>query len=180
MANQQLALLSLLLDWMWAHELKWKFVKKSNMLLFLFCMGRAAYLLRPKSYETVRDLFLQLVVLNLLSMDSLSVRNGPIHPEKLFLLCRVKLSWIHNGRCSASVVQLKMNQRTALFARTWVQRACVPPHNCWWWFSNQGEWEDVSFALLQGVRCADVHLVMLFVCVWTKLGDKSMTLPALR
>lgn len=70
-----------------------------------------------------------------------------------------------------------MNQRTTLFAKTWVQGACVTHTIVDGVFSNQAEWEAVSF-VLQGVSCADVCLVVLFARVWTKLGDKSMAGPS--
>lgn len=66
-----------------------------------------------------------------------------------------------------------MNQRTALFAKTQVQGACVSHTIADGDFSNQAEWEAVSFVLLQSVKCADACLLMQFARVWTKLRDKS-------
>lgn len=73
-----------------------------------------------------------------------------------------------------------MNQRAALFAKTWVQGAYVTHTIVDSVFRKQVEWEAVSFVLHEAVSCADVCLVVLFASVWTKSGDESTVLPALR
>lgn len=65
-----------------------------------------------------------------------------------------------------------MNQRTALFAKTPVQQACVSHTIVDVDFSNQAEWIAQSFVLLQSVKCAEASLLVQFARVWTKLRDK--------